>query len=248
MSLSHNPGPLFFTFLQPTGRGLFNWTGLDADIAKAQQRGQKVLFTLGSTPQWASSNPTQLGYMYNLKPGGSAPPASTQDWKDFITALARRYRGTIIAYEVWNEPNAQGEDGFYNGTPERLAELAIVAAEVLRVEDPSALLLAPPMSGTSAGALDFLLRFLRAGGASVVQGIASHSYNDPVDMDVDSMASLKSAVSSAGLASLPLWTTENGILPWVWNETYKNSSTGAAAFLAKSYVLNWAVGFDRYCW
>ena len=229
--------------MQLTGRGLFSWTSFDADIAKAQQRGQKVLFTLGDTPKWASSNPTQV--IPFRRESSTAPPTSTQDWRDFIAALARRYKGTIIAYEVWNEPNSQE---FYTGTPERLAELALAAAEVLRVEDPSALLLAPSMAGTTGNALEFLMRFMRAGGRSVVQGITSHSYNEPAEMDVESMASLRSVVNHLGLGSLPIWNTESGILPWVWDERFGNSSTAAAAFLAKSYIVNWAVGFERYCW
>jgi len=64
-----------------------------------------------------------------------------------------------MGYEVWNEPNLQGTYGFYNGSPERLAALALATQEVLLAEGSTAWLINPPMAGTAADAINFLNRY-----------------------------------------------------------------------------------------
>jgi hypothetical protein len=78
----------------------------------------------------------------------------------------------------------QGPEGFYNGTPEQLADLAKATAEVLaepRFSSLSVLLLNPPMAGLGADAVNFLTRyFVECSRLGVVHtGIAWHSYNLP---------------------------------------------------------------------
>jgi hypothetical protein len=89
-----------------------------------------------------------------------------------------------LLLQVWNEPNLQGPEGFYNGTPEQLANLAKATAEVLaepRFSSLSVLLLNPPMAGLAADAVDFFDKILvecrRLG--VVHTGVAWHSYNLP---------------------------------------------------------------------
>jgi hypothetical protein len=41
--------------MQPTARGQFNWTVMDRDAAQARKRNQKILFTLGQSPQWCAA-------------------------------------------------------------------------------------------------------------------------------------------------------------------------------------------------
>lgn len=47
-----------WTSIQPIDANSFNFVQMDRAAAQARARGQKVLFTLGQTPSWASSNPT----------------------------------------------------------------------------------------------------------------------------------------------------------------------------------------------
>lgn len=130
---------LVWATIQPVGRGQFDWTRMDAAVARAAARRQQVrvhwlcqdgkgwgalvqyacgwltnvgavatqtslpppcsqvLFTLGQTPQWASSKPNEPS-VYG--PGRGSPPKNTSDWVAFVAAMARRYRGSILAYEV----------------------------------------------------------------------------------------------------------------------------------------------------
>jgi hypothetical protein len=82
--------------IQPS-RGVFDWSWMDAEVAKARLKTQVVVFTLGQTPRWASSGPDVPSVYGN---GLGSPPANNADWRTFVDALARRYRGTIVAYEV----------------------------------------------------------------------------------------------------------------------------------------------------
>lgn len=57
----------------------------------------QVLFTLGQTPAWASSSPSEPS-VYG--PGRGSPPKNVADWSAFVAAMARRYKGRIDAYEA----------------------------------------------------------------------------------------------------------------------------------------------------
>lgn len=144
----------------------------------------------------------------------------------------------------------QGPTGFYNGSPEQMAALALATQQVLREEASSALLLNPPMAGTAADAVSFLNRYFAecARLGVTTQGIAWHSYNMPAELDVDSVATLRGIMAVHGLpADLPIFNTEAGILDNVFAAMGNDHRLGAA-YLAKVYVLNYAVGVGHVCW
>lgn len=45
--------------IQPTSTTSFDWTRMDRAAGQARSRGQRIMFTLGQSPPWASSNPTE---------------------------------------------------------------------------------------------------------------------------------------------------------------------------------------------
>ena len=91
--------------LEPA-KGVWNWGGLDNFVAAAQEHGvSDILLNLGQSPRWASSSPETAGHMYGTPALTPAPPANIQDWRDYVTAVAQRYKGRIRYYEIWNEPN-----------------------------------------------------------------------------------------------------------------------------------------------
>jgi hypothetical protein len=79
--------------LEPA-KGVWNFDALDATVAAAQTSGVRdIILELGQTPFWASSQPDFAGDTSGL--GASAPPANIQDWRDYVTAVAQRYKGVI---------------------------------------------------------------------------------------------------------------------------------------------------------
>jgi len=148
----------------------------------------------------------------------------------------------LVAAQVWNEPNMQGDNGFYNGTPQQLALLALATQQVLREVKSSALLLNPPMAGMAADAIAFLQRYLvECKRLKVVHtGIAWHSYNMPPEPDLQSMQTVRRVMADVGLpANLPIFNTEAGILEGDF-KLLGNNHTYGAGFLARTYVVNWA--------
>ena len=100
-------------------RGSFDWTIFDRFMNKAAAAGMNVLYVLGQAPDWAAgSHQGRFGSTYN-----PLPPRSTDDWANYVAAVARRYRGKIHAYELWNEANLRD---FYDGDPAYLVKLATV--------------------------------------------------------------------------------------------------------------------------
>ena len=77
-------------------KGNFSWGGLDEVVAVANAKGIRVMFSVLRSPAWASAHP-------------DSPPLNFNDYGDFVGALAARYKGKGMAYEVWNEQNLKCE-------------------------------------------------------------------------------------------------------------------------------------------
>ena len=87
------------------------WAASDNFVTQAAQHGlqDRVMFTLWSSPKWASS----------LKASGSTADMPKIDaWRAFVHVVATRYSGKytppgattplprVVSFETWNEPNA----------------------------------------------------------------------------------------------------------------------------------------------
>ena len=83
-------------------KGSFEWYEPDRIVDAIDKAGLKVIARVDNQPEWAAHDPAWPG---------TGPPDKLEDWKDFLTALAERYKGRIQAYEIWNEPNLAREWG-----------------------------------------------------------------------------------------------------------------------------------------
>lgn len=216
----------------------YDWSDLDLFIQQAESRGIRIIYTIYQTPAWAatSSAPDPYG-----APGGASPPANIASYANFVTALATRYRGRIFAYEVWNEPDIS----FWTGTPQQMAELERACVAAVRAADPAALIVAPPPSGGGMylGPLDWYERFLAAGGAQPSDVIAFHFYSDRAEQDIGKAAAFRSLLAAYGLAAKPLWHDESGI-----GYDGSGSMPDVVAHVARSYIINWALGVQMLAW
>jgi hypothetical protein len=88
-------------------RGTFNWAATDRVVQEAHARGLKILGIVGYTPKWAQGRGCPSGTTHCL-------PARAEDYGAFAKVAAARYgayssnpalRGTVQAWQVWNEPN-----------------------------------------------------------------------------------------------------------------------------------------------
>ena len=91
--------PLYWNEIEPT-RGQRDWRAVDQAVTTLNRAGIKVMLNVIHCPAWAALRPERPGL-----------PRDMNDFADFMREVAGRYRGQVVAYEVWNEPNLEREAG-----------------------------------------------------------------------------------------------------------------------------------------
>ena len=223
-----------------TSRGGYNWSKMDSVVNMARSKGVDVIYTFGGTPRWASSNPNQ-GCLYGS--GSCAAPYSMNDWTNYVTTVAKRYKGRIRYYELWNEPN---DPHYYTGSISTLRTMAQYAYNAIKAVDPSAQVLTPcPTWGPSGSPATWMDNYLATGAGAWADGIAYHAYpgNSPAEFIVNSVAGMRGAMAKHGI-SKPLYLTEGG---WGLTSSLSNQ-TLQANFLARYLILAWAKGVNKVVW
>jgi len=225
-----------WSFLEPR-KGEWHFGPLDRLVLLAADHGVNVTLTFGRTPPWASS---ASGPGIDPKKSETAPPASLDDWRDFVRKVATRYKGKIHAYEMWNEPNLAQ---FYTGDVRTLVSMTREASQIIHSVDPSALVVSP--SPTADSGLSWLREFLAEGGGQYVDIIGYHLYviPDPPEKIAALAEGVKSVLAEEHV-NRPLWNTETGwSKPKVFASDYEASS-----YIARALLLAWTSGFDRFYW
>jgi hypothetical protein len=184
--------------IQPTEYGVYNWTGLDAEVAAASRKGLRVLPFIYGTPSWLASN-------WRTLPVNTARQRAA--WRAFIKAAVARYgpggdfweehspavvnyesesvpygAAPIRVWQIWNEANF-----FYFAypvSPARYARLLQLTSPVIKSVDPNAKVLLTGLFGepTARGrrgmdATEFLQRLYRIPGIKRdFDAIALHPY------------------------------------------------------------------------
>ena len=138
--------------------------------------------------------------------GSASPPKDLQEWREYVAAVATRYRGRITAYQIGNEPNL---DEFWSGTPEQLRDLAATAIEAIRAADPGALIVAPGPCVTSLHTMARTRPWWQALQGLDFDALALQWYppKGTAPEEVTEVAAAARRLAS-GLQNLPLWVTE----------------------------------------
>jgi hypothetical protein len=217
------------------------FTLLDRYAYWGQQHNTEILMPLAYTPQWASSAPNAPTDVENGNPPGlSGPPRDMDDWRTFVRTVATRYKGRIHVYEIWNEPERPQS---WVGDVDTMIVMAREARKILKEVDPGNIVVAPATAGERG--LRWLNEFLQKGGAQYVDVIAFHFYvgaNPPEDV-VPLIRRVRDLMAQYHLGERPLWNTEAG-----WLGSTALAQDLSAAYVARSYVLNWAAGVSRFYW
>lgn len=236
--------------LEPV-RGVFSFERLDAYVDAAQLQGASLLMVLGSAPRWAAARPDEPGPYGS---GSAAEPLNMDDWDRYVSAIARRYKGRIASYELWNEPyfsdlpaDRGRASAFFTGSVATMVEMARRTRAVLDREDPQAVLLTPGFVG-DVKRMDM---FLGAGGARHVGGVAYHYYADGDREFIKLHRDIRSVMARHGISHQPLYNTESGFAvrgddPPLAREAAMPDRTLAAALLSRSMLLGAFLGIDRF--
>lgn len=226
----------------------YDWRILDREVDLAEKHHVDLLMPFGFTPDWASgSGQPSIGRFH---PGGHqrgrivGDIADLEDWRNYIRTQALRYKGRILYYEIWNEPNLP--ENRVIGTPERMLTLAKEAYITLKQVDPNIKVVSPsPVNPEGVAWLD---RYLELGGGQYSDIIGYHFYtrNRPESM-LKVILPVKDVMRKHGVGDKPLWNTESG---WIRNvlTDHIDPVQQAPGWAARAYILNWAAGVQRFYW
>ena len=129
-----------WAFIEGDVQGRFEWVEPDRVVDAVDRAGLKLIVRLDMQPAWARADRIfpQVG-----------PPDRMSDWGDFVYAVAKRYKGRIAAYEVWNEPNLAREWGERAPNAAEYVRLLQVAHQAVKLGDPDALVITGGLSPTT---------------------------------------------------------------------------------------------------
>lgn len=201
--------------IEPT-HGQFHWQRTDEVVQGAAYYGLDLVVRLDQHPTWASPVTTAV----------NAPPEEPADYTEFVRRVAERYRGLILGYIIWNEPNLAIDWGGNPPDPAGYTNLLAAAYQSIKMADPAALVVSAGLAPTneqSPAALDeriFLRQMYDAGAGAYFDVLGTHPYgfayppDDPHGahdgLNLARLEDLRTIMVEHGDAGKPIWATEFG--------------------------------------
>lgn len=251
----------FTTFLQQfpwkllePGPGQYDWSQSDAIVAASARHGLNVIARVDEQPGWIAAN----------GPGViSTPPPNVQDYANFLSAMATRYKGQILAYQIWNEPNLWYEWGGHGKmSASGYTALLKAAYAAIKAADPKAVVIAGNLTPTGVNdgnvAIDdltFLQQMYQAGAKPYFDVLGAHAAgyghapgaalgSDPAHPDHSfyfrRIEELRNIMVLNGDSGKQMWLTEFG---WTIDNVnpdyswYHVDEQTQAAYLVQAYQL-----------
>jgi len=229
--------------------GVWSFARMDVFVDTAVKNNSEVLYTLGSTPKWASARPDEkCSYGF----GCGAESVRIAHWQEYVRRVALRYGNHIQDYELWNEPNFSdferdvGRPGFFTGRVEQMVSMAKSARKILDEVSPNAKLCTPGF----VNGPDRLEKFLADGGAQYVQAVCYHFYSEGTDHFAKQLIEVRAIMKRQGVDNLPLWNTETAVDTLLPTDPPSGISARnreeATARLNQLLILGAAGGIERF--
>jgi hypothetical protein len=233
--------------LEPV-KGKWDFSKLDAQVARARAGRKDIVMVLGQTPRWASKRPNEPA---NYGKGAAAPPTDIRTWRNYVHTLAVRYRGKITKWEIYNEPNAVM---MFSGQPRDMVTMAQEAWIQLKRAYPGNYVISPGVVTRTLNSPKWLDTYLKLGGSRYANAIGVHFYVKARERPEDTIRYLqivRRILVARGVNHLPLWNTESGYGRWnptdpTTHEIY--AGTTSMAYVARTYLLMASGGVARSYW
>jgi hypothetical protein len=199
-----------WSHMEPTP-GQLSWeiSNYDDFVNRLNGMGINVYFVVVSTPSWATGG----------GPDNAPPPA--QPLASFMRLIAGHFKGRVIGYEVWNEPDGPV---FWQGgaTPAAYTAVLRPAYAAAKAADPGAMVGVGGLVGNDYG---FVEGLYDAGAAGSFDFVGVHTDNDCVRVDPrEAVRDLNGRVSHGSFTGYreihqtmlahgddkPIWMTELG--------------------------------------
>ncbi len=153
------------------------WAKFDDIVARAQAHNLRIIARIDSAPLWSHPD--------NADP--KAPPSADHmaDFANFIDTFVKRYRGTVAAIQVWNEPNLRAEWATGKAVnPAEYTNLLKVAYEAAKNANPDIIVLASPLATNkenldyagNLNELDYLQGMYDAGAGQYFDAMSANAY------------------------------------------------------------------------
>ena len=191
-------------------RDVYDWHVYDALVERLETRGLRAYATFQGTPVWATSGSEFSGV-----------PDEIAQWQEFVYLAAKRYRGRIAAWGIWNEPNLKH---FWEGSrADYIYGLLIPASKAIRTADPDALVCGPDLAHLSSGSWDTWLRDVIFAAGDHLDVVTHHYYPShgkawELVYDFDEKPNLRwgspavrDLLIDTGWWGRPFWLTETGV-------------------------------------
>ncbi len=188
--------------IEPVQKGDFDWSRTDRIIDQIDAHGLNVIVRLGVQPQWAGGGFPEIG-----------PPNNMQDFADYVTAVATRYKGRVDAYQIWNEPNLSREWGNRPPNAAEYTEMLKMSYEAIKAVDPYPIVISAGMAPTTRNDdvarpdTFYIQEMYDAGAAPYFDALGAHGpgYASPPETDPAEIA------QTPGLANPGDFKPENNV-------------------------------------
>ena len=152
-------------------RGVYNFEWLDDIINNLLSRGIKPWLSL------SYGNPLYTPKAKEVFGGVGCPPIKTekekQAWVNYCTALAEHYKGRVIEFEIWNEPD--GDHCWkFGASGSEYGELTVLSAKAIKSVIPDARIIGGALG--SRECIGWLYDAFSQGMADYLYAISYHDY------------------------------------------------------------------------
>lgn len=167
-------------------KGVYDFAWLDECVDGAIEQGVKPWLSLSyGNPLYCKGGTTLKSTVWTDEPTMKA-------WRNYVRAIVRHFGDRVTAYEVWNEP-----DGQKANTPAIMAELLINTAEVVRKENPKAMIYALGLAAPNCAYIKEVLDILKSRGKlHLIDKVTFHAYYPNPDNATVAMKAFRNLVQS----------------------------------------------------
>jgi hypothetical protein len=203
---------------------------------------------LSGTPVWYAKDPNAPSAYGS---GFCSPTNDLGAWRNYVTAVATRYKGVIKAYEPVNEGDILA---FWCGNEDELRGMAKVAYQAIKSVDPHAFVTSPSFVDRETVNQYVIVDYMKHGGYKWADVVSYHPYGMPnysPERNANLVKVLSDKLSALGIHKR-IWSTEinYGLPMGNANPQVAMPLTPdqQAAYVVRTYLMQWDVGVRRVYW
>ena len=224
--------------IEPT-QGTYDWSLTDDIVNHSVANRIDPLMVVYGSPAWANGTSTSTRSYYLIVPQDPAAFATwVSQYAAFMSTAAKRYKGKVKKWELWNEEN---QHFTWQPVPNPAKYVAWYTAvhAAIRTADPTCTVSVGGLAGLNAGpTTDYtgaaFLRELYAAGVTP-EAVAIHPYShygptvtQKYQNSFSDIAAIHQIMTAHGQGATPLWVTE-----WGWDAA-ENGADDVAQYITQS--------------